>query len=37
MSCNSERVDEVASALCEVGGGIEAFDEEEPEYDALVV
>lgn len=37
MLCNPDRVNDVASAFSEIGiGGIEAFDEEEPEYDTLV-
>lgn len=37
MSCNQSRVDDVAAAFTAVGiEGIEAFDEEEPEYDTLV-
>lgn len=36
MGCNSSRVKEVASAFSEVETeGIEAFDEEEPEFDTL--
>jgi len=37
MSCNQHRVEDVASVFTTVEiGGVEAFDEEEPEYDTLV-
>ena len=37
MACDPDRVNVVASAFSEIGiEGIDAFDEEEPEYDTLV-